>query len=60
LIEKNMLLMSLWSFQGARELEPSPPGENTAVTASCLRRDSQPAAPISQNSTAHWRHLPPR
>ena len=33
LIEKNMLLMSLWSFQGARELE-SPPAETTAVTAS--------------------------
>jgi len=33
LIEKNMLLMSLWSFQGARGLEPSPPAENTAVTA---------------------------
>ena len=29
--------MSLWSFQGARELE-SPPAENTAVTASLAGR----------------------
>src|SRR4051794_37828788 len=44
---KEHVLMSLWSFQGARGLE-SPPAENTAVD----RRT--PATPISQNSTAHW------
>ena len=38
--------MSLWSFQGARELE-SPPAEITAVA-------ERPAPPISQNSTAYW------
>jgi hypothetical protein len=41
------VLMSLWSFQGARELETSPPTEITAAPASA-------GSPISQNSTAHW------
>ena len=31
--------MSLWSFQGARELE-SPPTENTAVTAHAGSKES--------------------
>ena len=34
---KEHVLMSLWSFQGARGLE-SPPAENTAVTASVAGR----------------------
>jgi hypothetical protein len=41
------VLMSLWSFQGARELETSPPAEITAVAGNA-------DTPISQNSTAHW------
>ena len=52
--------MSLWSFQGARELE-SPLAENTAVTAlPPAPKSRRTAPPISQNSTAYWRPTSPK
>jgi hypothetical protein len=60
LIEKNMLLMSLWSFQGARGLGVVYKHTSAHLQRSPLRPLHKPATPISQNSTAYWRTIPPR